>query len=278
MPTPHLKPLIEGPADGPTLFFVQGWPDDYTLWDEQVAFLRDRYRCVRVDLPNYNGVQERRWGYSHDEIVDGLVECVREFSPYEPVTLVVHDWGAVWGYRLHHRHPELVARIVGLDVAPEMNPTPREALVLVLYQFWLLGAFVAGGRVGDWMTRALARISGAPRQGAAIDSSINYPYLHTWREILAGQARRVLEGYRPTVPLLYVYGAKKPMRLHSERWLEYVKSRPGNAVVALEDTGHWVTRDAKFNALLRDWLDRTPTSASVAAMSRPGNGSGALNG
>jgi hypothetical protein len=47
----------------------------------------------------------------------------------------------------NHRHPELVARIVGLDVAPDMKPTPRELVLLLAYQWWLLAAFVPGGRM-----------------------------------------------------------------------------------------------------------------------------------
>jgi pimeloyl-ACP methyl ester carboxylesterase len=56
---PLLKPIIEGAAEGDTVFFIQGWPDDHTLWDEQVERLRDRYRCVRVeggDRPRSRGI------------------------------------------------------------------------------------------------------------------------------------------------------------------------------------------------------------------------------
>jgi hypothetical protein len=40
-----------------------------------------------------------------------------------------------------------------------------------------------------------------------------------------------------------------------ERWLELVRSRPGNEVVALDGTGHWVTADPRLKILLRSWLD-----------------------
>ena len=73
-PSPVFRPLIEGPASGPTLFFVQGWPDDHTLWNDQVAALRDRYRCVRVDLPNYPRGEQRRWGFDHEAIAEALAK------------------------------------------------------------------------------------------------------------------------------------------------------------------------------------------------------------
>ena len=254
---PLLTPRIDGPAQGELLLFVQGWQDDQTVWDGLVAVLRDRYRCVRVDLPNYSRGESGRWGFSHDEIVEGLACCIRAVSGGAPVTIIGHDWGAYWTYALHRRHPGLVSRVVGLDVAPDMKPTMREMLFIMAYQWWLLAAFVLGGRVGAWMTRRMAAAAGSPRQGDALDSSINYPYLYYWRDVVTGRARRRFAGYSPKVPLLYVYVENKPAQFHSEDWLALVRSRTGNEVVALEGTDHWVMRDGRFNALVRDWLYRT---------------------
>jgi pimeloyl-ACP methyl ester carboxylesterase len=238
------------------LFFVQGWPDDHTLWDECVAALRDRYRCVRVDLPNYQRAEYRRWGFSNDAIVEGIAACIRKVSPERPVTVVAHDWGAWWTYMLYIRHRDLVSRIVALDVAPHLWPTPREAAIIVLYQGWLITAFVVGGRVGNWMTRTLARLVEAPRQGQVVRSAVNYPYMYTWLDFLS---LRLFRGRRcwPEVPLLYAYGEAKPLRFHSETWLAYVRSRPKSAVLAMERAGHWVTKDPQFASLLRDWLEAT---------------------
>lgn len=252
---PRLIPIVEGQSGGDTLFFIQGWPDDHTMWDEQVAFVRDRYRCVRVDLPNYPGAEERRWGFSHEQVVEALARCIREVSPSKAVTLVAHDWGAYWGYWLHHRHPELVSRIVGLDIAPDMQPTVREVLMIIAYQWWLLSAFVVDGTVGDWMTRRFARMMRTPRQGEALNARINYPYLYTWRDIVTGRATKTFKGYSPEIPVMFIYGEKKPGRFHSDRWLDLVRSRPGNKVVALDGTGHWVTKDSRLKGLIRDWLD-----------------------
>ena len=259
---PALRPIVEGPIGGDCLVFVQGWPDDHTLWDDYIPYLRERYRCVRVDLPNYPGAEQRRWGVSNEEIVEGLTACIRKVSPNRPVTIVGHDWGAWWTYMLYVRHPELVTRIVGLDVAPHVRPTPLEAAILVLYQGWLITAFLLGGRVGDWMTQTLARLVHTPRQGDSVRSAVNYPYLYTWRDFLTG---RLLRGRRtwPDVPVLYAYGEDKPLRFHSEAWLAYLRSRPSNVVVPMSTMGHWVTKDPDFKYLLAEWLEATATPRRV---------------
>jgi cis-3-alkyl-4-acyloxetan-2-one decarboxylase len=262
--SPRLEPHIEGAADGPMLFFVQGWPDDLTLWDEFVSVLRDRYRCVRVNLPNYPGAEYRRWGYDHDAMVEGLAHCIREVSPGRPLTLIAHDWGAVWGYRLHHRHPELISRFVALDIGPVVRPSPGEAAFIVAYQFWLATAFMVGGGIGDWMTRRMARRARSPRQGEAITSAVNYPYLYTWKELLSGRAPN-LSQYAPQVPVFFAFGRRKPSRFHTQRWIDFVQSRPGNEVLELARATHWVTLDASLKDRVKAFLDRTNGSRDIGA-------------
>lgn len=251
-----LIPQVEGAPEGPTLFFIQGWPDDSSLWDDLVSGLRDRYRCVRTNLPNYPGAAQRRWGFDHDEIVSALEACIREVQPAGPVTLIAHDWGAFWSYRLHARRPELVARFVALDIGPVVKPNPREAAYILAYQLWLSLAFVVGGTLGDAMTRFVARRGGAPRQGGEIGARLNYPYFYYWRDVLTGRAVD-LSHYAPEVPCMLVYGTRKPARFHTERWLDFLRSRPNNQVIELDQQGHWVMRDPQLKEILKRFLDRT---------------------
>jgi len=247
----RLNAIIDGPATGETLVFVHGWPDDATLWDEHVAALSDRYRCVRTTMPNFDGRRSVRWGYSTDEIVDALAAMIREVSPDRKVTLILHDWGCYWGHLLHHRNPQLVARLAGLDIGAHVEPSAAAMLGIIAYQWWLVAAFFVGGPVGDAMTRALAAAMQAPRPRAQITSWMNYPYRNVWREILGGRARDATKDYWPQVPLLFVYGKKKPFPFHSQKWLEHVEK---NGVVAPLDCGHWVSRDPAFGPILQKWL------------------------
>lgn len=248
----RLDAIVEGPDSGETLVFIQGWPDDATLWDPQVASLSERYRCVRTTLPNFDGRRSARWGYGTDEIVEALAALVREVSPHAPVTLVLHDWGCYWGHLLHHRHPDLVVRVAGLDVAPHVEPSFLATLGVIAYQGWLLAAFLVNGRLGDWMTRAFAAIAGAPLRREQIHSWMNYPYRNFWQDARSGRTRAELNEYWPEVPLLFVYGKKKPFPFHSRKWTEHVE-RTGGKTVGF-DCGHWVSLDPAFGDLLADWL------------------------
>ncbi len=257
----HLDPIIEGNEHGETLVFVQGWPDDSSLWDEAVAALKDRYRCVRVNMPNYPGGADAPGGCTTEEIVDALVELLR--AQGKPVTLVLHDWGSYWGHAAHHRCPEAVSRLCGIDVAPHFKPNAKEMAAIVAYQSWLFGAFVIGGSVGDWMTRRFAKLGGAPAPEEKIRARMNYPYRNIWLDLFSGRAAKMTKGYWPKLPLLFLYGERKPWNFHSHHWVDHVRS-VGGEVVAVP-SGHWVPRHPSFVPTLTRWLDATSAASSSRA-------------
>jgi pimeloyl-ACP methyl ester carboxylesterase len=258
----RLDPIVDGNEAGDPILFVQGWPDDATLWDEAVRAVGGRYRCIRVNLPGYGGTPASRWGHDTEEIVDALVRLIREVGASRPVTLVLHDWGCYWGHAAHHRCGDVVGRVASLDVAPHYKPSPAAAAGIVAYQGWLLGAFVLGGGLGDRMTRGFARLAGAPGDTKRVHARMNYPYRNVWADLVSGRAAELTRGYWPTCPLLFAYGGRKPYAFHSQAWLDHVR-RVGGEVVRLE-SGHWLTTDPGFVPMLSRWLDATEAQVDGA--------------
>src|SRR5690349_17439845 len=93
-----------GKGHGKTIVMVHGWPDTARLWQPQIEALRDRYECIAVTLPGFEG--EKR-AYSLDEVVAAIRAAVGE----RRVTLLLHDWGCLYGYQFAMRYPQLVERI-----------------------------------------------------------------------------------------------------------------------------------------------------------------------
>ena len=234
------------------------------MWDEAVAGVRDRYRCVRATLPNFSGDRSARWGHDSLEIVDALETLVSEAGRGKPVTLVLHDWGCYWGYALHNRRPDLVSRLVGLDISAHYRPPDARAFLgFVTYQW--CGCSRRSGSVaprGDWMTRRFAKVAKMPVDAAKLDAWMNYPYRNVWADLVTGRARKLTRGYWPTCPILFVYGKNKPFPFHSERWLAHVR-KVGGEVVGLP-CGHWVPHEPAFVALLRRWLDQHGAKGEAA--------------
>ena len=157
--------IVEGAW--PPIVMVHGWPDTHRLWDQQVEALKDRYRCVRFTLPGFDLSQKGR-AYSLDEVVETIRRIVVEASPDAKVILLLHDWGCFFGYQFAMRHPQLVDRVIGVDIGDagsgrHRGELGRKGMLMVLaYQMWLALAWRIGGRAGTAMARRMARAMRCP--------------------------------------------------------------------------------------------------------------------
>jgi pimeloyl-ACP methyl ester carboxylesterase len=249
--------VVEG--SGPkSIVMIHGWPDTYRLWDGQVAALGDRYRCVRFTLPGFDSAEEKR-PYTIDEVVETIRRIVEENCPGGRATLLLHDWGCFFGYQFAMRHPQLVERVVGVDVGDAGSRSHvaelglRGKLIVFAYQLWLALAWRIGGGVGDRMARAMAGLLRCPTDPSSIGSHMGYPYAMRW--LGAGGGFKGLRVFNPERPMLFLYGERKPIMFHSRPWAERLGSQSGNRVLAFA-TGHWImiSRPQAFNDALRSWL------------------------
>src|SRR5690606_35944826 len=180
-----------------TLVMVHGWPDTPALWDATVASLAEHFRCVRFHLPGFDLAKGPR-----PMSVDGICALMRRIvdaaSPDAPVTLMLHDWGCVFGYEFAARHRERVERIVAVDIG-DHNAAEyrqglgwREKLMIAGYQLWLAVAWQLGERLpglANRMTRWMARQIGCRNDPQLIGWEMNYPYAMGWFGVYGGLAR-----------------------------------------------------------------------------------------
>lgn len=250
--------LIEG--TGPdTVVMIHGWPDTHRLWDAQVALLSPHLRCVRFTLPGSDPQRGRR-ALSLQQMTAHIAAVVDAVSPQQAVTLLLHDWGAIYGYQYTLQHPQRVARIVGVDIGDTasgefVRSLPiKPKLMIAGYQLWLALAYHLPAGLGDRMTRWMARQLRAPAasadNGAHIGAHMNHPYVSQWSGGFRS-ARR----FTPHCPMLFIYGQRKLFMFHAQAWAQRLAALPGCAVHGLK-AGHWVmlNQPAQFNQLLADWL------------------------
>ena len=260
--------LVEG--SGPeTLVMLHGWPDTSALWNDTVLALKDTHTCVRFTLPAFDAkapVPPK----SLLEIVAFIHEVVQQVSPQKPVTLVLHDWGCIFGYEYAATYPDRVGRMVAVDVGDHNSRAlyaswnTKAKWGVFSYQIWLAIAWQIArflGAPGRWlgtrMTRYMAKALRCPSPLADMHVGMNVPYAMKWFWTLEGLegSANVLKTLPTARPMLYIYGKRKPFMFHSDRWLEKIASYPGSRVEGF-DTGHWVmsNKPEAFNALVKEWL------------------------
>ena len=257
---PICEYTIEGNPEGPTLVFIHGWPDNASLWRNQVAALATDYRCVLVTLPNFGEESVKAGGFSFPELVDILGNTINDVQPDGRVTLVTHDWGAYIGYLVEQAYPDRIERMVAMDVGGRTGKPSLKATFMILgYQWALVFCWFVGGLIpplGNLLSKGVARVVRVPeRQRKNVRSRYNYPYFYFWQGMLLPWKRDgILQRYQPRCPVVYLYGIRKPFQFHSKRWVEMVADSGGFARGI--DAGHWLQerRAEAVNALLVGWL------------------------
>jgi cis-3-alkyl-4-acyloxetan-2-one decarboxylase len=237
--------FVEG--NGPsTIVMLHGWPDTHRLWDGMVEALSPQHRCVRFTMPGFEAPQTGA-ARSLGDITAQLLAILDAVSPQQPVTLLLHDWGCIFGYELAAQHPQRVARIVAIDIgdynsgAYLQSLRGIEKLQILSYQLWLALAWGVG-RIGatnmaNRMTRWMARAARCPTPQADIGWQMNYPYAMAWFGV--GGGLRGAAQVQPQCPMFYAYGTRKPFMFQSPRWLERLETAPGSEVHR-HACGHWV--------------------------------------
>lgn len=253
-----IEVMIEGEG-AETIVMLHGWPDTYRLWDAQVEELKSRYRCVRFTLPGFD-IDKPRKMYSLDATLRILLYIVNAVRGDGRVILMLHDWGCVFGYQFAMRHKQLVSAIIGVDIgdapskALDHSRTLKQKMLAGWYQSTLAIAWKIGGPVGNVMTRMMANALKAPSPRQYIGACMNYPYYISWVGEEGSYAAMV--PFKPSCPMLFIYGTEKPLMFHSPQWSEAVAGRKGSKVVAM-NTDHWpmLRQPEAFNRAVLSWLE-----------------------
>jgi pimeloyl-ACP methyl ester carboxylesterase len=260
---------IEGGVEGSeTIVMIHGWPDTHRLWDAQVEEFKSRYRCVRFTLPGFH-IDKPRRAYSLDAMMRVVLHIVAAVNQKQKVILMLHDWGCVFGYEFYMRNKGLVSAIVGVDIgdansaATDRSRSFTQKMMVSGYQTILALAWSIGGPIGNMITKGMVNAMKVPAPKEYISSAMNYPYYI----LTAGAAGsyRALVPFFPKVPMLFIYGTRKPFMFHSTQWRDKLAAKEGCKVVAFS-TDHWpMVRDPeRFNEVVMGWLEK-PAEKEEAA-------------
>lgn len=240
--TAELARTMIGPA-GPRITLLHGLFGQGRNWTTVAKALADEFRVTMVDLPNHG---RSAWtddlSYQHTAAAVAALLSTQD----EPGTVVGHSMGGKVAMVLALNHPQLVARLCVVDIAPVSYPN--------LSGFAGYVAAMRGLKLAELDTReqadaALAPAVPDPVTRAFLLQNLRRDRVHGWRWQLN---LRLLGDHLPALgrwpvvdappyrgPVLWLAGARS----------DYVTSAYGPAMralfprtqlVTLKDTGHWV--------------------------------------
>lgn len=104
-------------GEGPLIVMIHGFPDYWYTWRNQMPELSKTFQVVAMDQRGYNessqptGVES----YAMDRLVEDVHAVVRHLGR-DRATIVGHDWGGMVAWTFAMRHPEMVERLIVLNL------------------------------------------------------------------------------------------------------------------------------------------------------------------
>lgn len=117
-----------GPADGPLMIFLHGWPQIALMWRAQIeAFASEGWRCIAPDMRGYgaSSAPPSPSAYALQEIVADMVE-LHDHLGAKPAIWIGHDLGSPVAGALAAHHPNRSRGVVFVSVpySPESFALP----------------------------------------------------------------------------------------------------------------------------------------------------------
>lgn len=263
----RLHVVLAGPADGPLLILLHGFPEFWYGWRRQIEPLAQAgFRVVVPDQRGYN-LSEKPDGvnaYAIDVLardVMGLIEALGR----QQACLAGHDWGAAVAWHTAARYPERVQKLVILNVPhpavmiDTLRRSPRQLLkswYIFFFQLrglaeWMLGRgdysglvnmLKASAKEDTFSTDDLESYRAAYRQPGALTGMLNW-YRAMFQAGLRNQRNpEELTPRNIKVPTLVLWGVRD-IALSKELAQPSVNHCQQGQLVFFENATHWLQHD-----------------------------------
>lgn len=204
-----------GPADGPVVVLLHGFPEQNTMWQPLVDRLTAQgFRCLAPLQRGYSpGARpKRRRDYRNTELVADIGALI-DASGAQRVHLVGHDWGAAVAWYVAQHLPDRLSTLTALSVPHpaaliKAVGTSRQVLAswyMLFFQLpWLPERLLSHPRVqsGFLETRTDLELGqadvAAMQEPGALTAALNW-----YRAMFLGDPRTT--GRKVTVPTLYIW-------------------------------------------------------------------------
>lgn len=248
-----------GPAEGPVVMFVHGFPENWWEWHELIGPLAaDGYRVLCPDLRGAGWSSAPPSEYLKSEMADDLAAVLDRLG-VGSVKLVAHDWGGPVAFIMMLRHPEKVTGFFGLNTT---TPWVRNDLGMLrhLWRFWYqlpMSPQVIGPRVlGDPKARFLKLLLSWLGAGFELPEDDVRLYAECMRQPGHAEAgsrwyrsfqntemlswmRGEYEDARVDVPVRWLSGTKDPV-ITPALLIEYGDRISDFELELVDGVGHWI--------------------------------------
>jgi pimeloyl-ACP methyl ester carboxylesterase len=254
----HLHAVEAGPADGPLLILLHGFPEPGFAWKAQIGPLAAAgFRVLAPDQRGYDRSDKPKGvsAYGLDLLVGDVLGLIAE-AGRERAFLAGHDWGGAVAWWTAITHPERIAKLAILNMPhpavfrQHLLRSPvqlAKSSYVLAFQIpglperllsrndWALAVrgLRQSARPGTFSEADLALYRAAWERPGAMTAMIDY-----YRAALRAPPRQPLD-QRVRVPTLLLWGARDRF-LGREMALPSIDRCDDGRLVFLEEATHWL--------------------------------------
>ncbi len=261
----NLHVLTDGPADGPSVILLHGFPEFSYGWRRQIpALVEAGFRVIVPDQRGYNLSDKPKGVAAYD--VDVLARDVLGLFDHfgiQRAKLVGHDWGAVVAWTLAIQHPERLEKLAILNVPhPDVmrrfllsdSAQRKKSWYVYFFQLpfaeWILRRNnfhvlerALTGRRGSFTPEDVLAYKQAWSQPGALTAMLNWYRAIVRRSLRGSWNPRKVPARPVNVPVLMLWG-KRDVALSHAMARPSIELCERGELVLFEKSTHWVQHDA----------------------------------
>jgi pimeloyl-ACP methyl ester carboxylesterase len=271
----HLHVVTDGPADGPLVVLLHGFPEFWYSYRKLIPFLAERgFRVMAPDMRGYNESEKPDGvgAYGIEILAQDIVGLI-DAAGRERAQIVAHDWGGGVAWWMALRHPARVEKLVVLN-SPHPSVLRRhitrsfkqmkKSWYMLFFQLPFVPEIVFRANDGERMAKVL-RASSRPgafsdedlekykmawRQPGAVTAMLNY-----YRALVRGRPPREPGSLRVKPPTLLIWGVQDTA-LARELAPMSIDLCDDGRLVFLDEATHWVLHEEpeRVSALIEGFL------------------------
>lgn len=260
-------------GEGDLMLMLHGFPEFWYSWRHQISEFSQDYKVVAVDLRGYNESDKpiERNAYRISILVEDI-KGVIEALGYERCVLVGHDWGGAIAWALSYAYPELVERLIVMNLPHPAKLSQGFRTLPQLLRSWYIFFFQLP-LLPEWILsqghytlliailtqtaidpeafppEAIEAYRTAAARPGAITAMLNY-YRNIWQSNFLGQSWDMLR-----IPTLMIWGEndialEKELTVGTQNYVRDLQIR------YIPNCGHWVQQEQPLlvNQYMREWL------------------------
>jgi len=112
---------IDGPEGAPWLVFSNSLGTDMSMWDDQVAVLKDRFRILRYDHRGHGGSDAPEGPYDFDMLIGDLAGILDAYG-IDSAHYCGLSMGGITGQGFVQKHPSRVEKLIICDCTAASTP------------------------------------------------------------------------------------------------------------------------------------------------------------